>query len=391
MSNFLTDRLIAVNISIGSSVRASILETLALLMRNEVDSFPALRPHQRHAWHAFLVQLGALAMHRAGLTEPPKDSEEWLRLIRGLTPDYPEDEPWSLVVDDITMPAFMQPPVSSADKLSDYKSTVETPGGLDMLVTSKNHDLKSSVASSSETDEWIFALISLQTAEGFGGAGNYGISRMNGGLGCRPAFSLTPSARPGIHLRRDIVALLDPPRDATRHGHYARRRNRSFVDPAVGRGQGGGANAEGRRSVLYRDLPPHSALRRSWWPPARYQGHLQSSQNRCQGSQGRDRRSLDSNQYKGRQVPNPGRGRVHLSTHCRLYGVLGLAAASTVSPTDAERSPPKPMMLVARGMVRGQARRRATTSASSRSRRRSSAHSAVRVARGSWATQRESA
>ena len=31
---------------------------------------------------------------------------------------------------------------------------------------------------------------------------------MNGGLGSRPAFSLTPSTRPGAHVLRDIVALL---------------------------------------------------------------------------------------------------------------------------------------------------------------------------------------
>ena len=61
-----------------------------------------------------------------------------------------------------------------------------------MLVTSKNHDLKSAVAVQAGVDDWIFALITLQTMEGFGGAGNYGISRMNGGLGSRPAFSLVP-------------------------------------------------------------------------------------------------------------------------------------------------------------------------------------------------------
>ena len=187
----------------------SLPEVYAALMRDKVDSFPALRPHQRHAWHAFLVQLGAMAMHRAGLTEPPEDAAHWRRLIRALTPDYPDDEPWRLVVDDITKPAFMQPPATSSGKLADYKNTVETADELDMLVTSKNHDLKSSVASSDEIDDWIFALISLQTSEGFGGAGNYGISRMNGGLGCRPAFSITPSTRPGAHARRDILALLE--------------------------------------------------------------------------------------------------------------------------------------------------------------------------------------
>ncbi|MDD9995900.1 MAG: hypothetical protein OXS35_09215, partial [Dehalococcoidia bacterium] len=50
----------------------------------------------------------------------------------------------------------------------------------------------------------------LQTMEGFAGAGNYGISRMNGGLGNRPAFGLSPQgARVGAHVRRDIIALLE--------------------------------------------------------------------------------------------------------------------------------------------------------------------------------------
>ena len=143
------------------------------------------------------------------MSEPPTDGETWREIIRGLTPDFPGDEPWRLVVDDITKPAFMQPPASSEKKMADYKSVVGTPDELDMLVTSKNHDLKSSVADSGGAGDWLFALISLQTSEGYPGAGNYGISRMNGGLGNRPAFSLTPSTRHGAHARRDITALLE--------------------------------------------------------------------------------------------------------------------------------------------------------------------------------------
>ena len=209
MFNILTDQFIRHRRDDSSIIEASLPEVYAALMKDEIASFPALRPHQRHAWHAFLVQLGAMAMHRAGLVEPPEDADDWRRIIRALTPDYPDDEPWHLVVDGITMPAFMQPPASSEDKVADYKNAVTTPDELDMLVTSKNHDLKASVASSGDIDDWLFALISLQTTEGFLGAGNYGISRMNGGLGCRPAFSLTPSARPGIHADRDIRALLN--------------------------------------------------------------------------------------------------------------------------------------------------------------------------------------
>ena len=178
------------------------------LMADQVDAFPALRPHQRHSWHAFLVQLGAIAMHRAGVTEPPEDAAAWADLIRALTPEFPDDEPWKLVVDDITKPALMQPPASSPDMEKDYKGVVATPDELDMLVTSKNHDLKAAAASYARADDWIFALVSLQTMEGFGGAGNYGISRMNGGLGSRPAFSLAPRGGPGAHVRRDIEALL---------------------------------------------------------------------------------------------------------------------------------------------------------------------------------------
>ena len=197
MHNILIDKLIRFKTDDNSIVEASLPEVYAALFEDEVASFPALRPHQRHAWHAFLVQVGAIALHKANLDAPPDSPDEWRRIIRTLTPDFPDDEPWHLVVDDITKPAFMQPPASSEDKIGDYKSAVATPDELDMLVTSKNHDLKASVAASGDIDDWIFALVSLQTSEGFLGAGNYGISRMNGGLGCRPAFSLTPSLATG--------------------------------------------------------------------------------------------------------------------------------------------------------------------------------------------------
>ena len=207
MINILTEPLIDITMPHGLR-SASLTEVYAALMADEVEAFPALRPHQRHAWHAFLVQLGAMAMHRAGVTEPPEDAPGWLRLIRGLTPDWLDDEPWQLVLEDITKPAFMQPSASSPDREQEYKGVVATPDELDMLVTSKNHDLKAAIASEAGADDWIFALVTLQTTEGYGGRYNYGISRMPSGYGNRPAFSITPSARPGGHVRRDIDALL---------------------------------------------------------------------------------------------------------------------------------------------------------------------------------------
>ena len=208
MHNILTDSLVRYDRSGGSRVEASLPEIYAALMTDQVAGFPALRPHQRHAWHAFLVQLGAMAMHRAGESEPPKDPEMWARMIRSLTPDFPGDEPWHLVVDDITRPAFMQPPATSKERETGYKSEVTTPDELDMLVTSKNHDLKSKIAVQAGVDDWIFALITLQTMDGNPGR-NPGISRMNGAYGNRPAFSMTPSERAGIHIHRDITALLE--------------------------------------------------------------------------------------------------------------------------------------------------------------------------------------
>ena len=208
MFNILTEPQFRINTT-NSVYTVALPEVYAALMADEVGAFPMLRPHQRHGWHAFLVQLGALAMYRAKVDTPPDDTKIWTELIRRLTPEFPDDEPWQLVVDDITKPAFMQPPARAYEREKDYKNTVAAPDELDMLVTSKNHDLKSIVATGASADDWLFALVTLQTMEGFGGAGNYGISRMNGGLGSRPAFTLAPSERFGARVRRDITAVLE--------------------------------------------------------------------------------------------------------------------------------------------------------------------------------------
>ena len=211
MYNILVEPLIRIDTSDRGRVEASLPQVYAALMDDKVEAFPALRPHQRHAWHAFLVQLGAMAMHRAGLDTPPTDADEWLRIIRGLTPDWPDDEPWQLVVDDIKTPAFMQPPANSNNKLAEYTSKLKTPDELDPLVTSRNHDLKSSVAVHNSMDDWVFALIAQQTMGGYSIAGSkaqyHTVSRVNGASGSRVAFSLTASTRIGLHLKRDIMAL----------------------------------------------------------------------------------------------------------------------------------------------------------------------------------------
>ena len=208
MFNLLTERLIRYRHSDGELRDAPLPEVYDALIADEVEAFPALRPHQRHAWHAFLVQLGAMAIHRAGLDTPPTDAEEWRCIIRALTLDWPDDEPWQLVVDDITKPAFMQPPASSEERWKDFKGSVLKPDDLDIISTSKNHDIKSGVLSNGDAGDWIFALTNLQTMAGQIGNGHYPISRMQSGWNSRTSFSLTSSMRWGKHVERDMDALL---------------------------------------------------------------------------------------------------------------------------------------------------------------------------------------
>ena len=175
-----------------------------------MPAFPALRPHQRHAWHAFLVQLGVIALERAGVEAErmPHDGGEWRDLLRGLTPDHSGDEPWRLVVDDIMAPAFMQPPAPSADGEDGYRQRTDTPDDIDILVASRHHSIKAGVARQAAPDDWLFALLTLQTMGGVGGRGLYGVARMNRGHSSRPAFSLVPAGADfGACVRRDIIAL----------------------------------------------------------------------------------------------------------------------------------------------------------------------------------------
>ncbi len=199
---------------------------LALLVRDEVESYPALRPHQAPAWHMFLVQLAALALHRAGVSDLPDTEAAWAQALRGLTPEFADDEPWCLVVEDASKPAFMQPPVPGGVNLGNVAST---PDALDLLITSRNHDLKQAVARQAEVQDWVLALVSLQTSEGFGGAKNYGIVRMNGGSSSRPMLSLAPLAKdhaksnepsPGSWYRRDVSAMLATrAEESAKYGH----------------------------------------------------------------------------------------------------------------------------------------------------------------------------
>ena len=204
--NLITDPIL----TLSGGDKVSLPALLAAMAQGQVRGFPALRPHQSPAWHMFLVQLGALALRGAGCDDVPEDAVDWTAALRRLTRDYSDDAPWRLVVEEREKPAFLQPPDPGGLKWS----PVATPDALDLLITSRNHDLKQTVAWRAAAEDWVFALVSLQTSEGYGGAGNHGIARMNGGSSSRPMLGLVSSRAgdvsvdPSAWWSRDVRQLL---------------------------------------------------------------------------------------------------------------------------------------------------------------------------------------
>lgn len=357
MFNILTEPVISFRQTAGDLVDGSLPDVFEALVNNRVESFPALRPHQRHAWHAFLVQLGAMAIQQTGANDLPSDADQWRAIMRAMTLDgWPDDEPWQLVVDDITKPAFMQPPAHSREREQDYKSSIATPDELDMLITSKNHDLKSAVVDTAGVDDWIFALVTLQTMEGFAGAGNYGISRMNGGMGNRPAFSLAPrSHSPGHHARRDIGALLEKSQDI------------EGVFPGTGDGQRllwtlawDGKPAE---ALILTQLHPLyieicRRIRLGFTESGQLSGVRATSKAARINAKALNGRTGDPwavVDLKGEKVLTLAAGGFHYKRVTEYLTSAGdFATPPLLEPTEEERLSQKPMQLVARAIVRGQ-------------------------------------
>jgi len=205
--NLLDEPLIRTRLVADGQPRSFSLPGLFVALgQDAIRDFPALRPHQRHPWHAFLVQLAAIALHRAGRSELFDSEAAWKQALLDLTPEHPDGAAWCLIAPH-DRPAFMQAPVPGG-RIDGWKNTLRAADELDMLVTSKNHDLKAARMRCVEVDDWIMALISLQTQEGFLGAGNYGISRMNGGFASRPAIGVVPKGHWGQRWARDVRTLL---------------------------------------------------------------------------------------------------------------------------------------------------------------------------------------
>ncbi|WP_263834513.1 type I-E CRISPR-associated protein Cse1/CasA [Salinibacter sp.] len=212
MHSLLDDPLLRIRLPDDTVQGASLPQILHQLTQDDILSFEALQAHQQQPWHSFLVQLAAMAVARQAGGTRPDTAAGWRDALVGLADG--DAAAWHLVVADVSRPAFLQSPVPEGS-LDDagYKADVPTPDQLDVLITSKSHDVKARRIRHPEPEHWIYALVTLQTMEGFLGRGNYGVVRMNGGFGNRPLVGLSPDLSWGEHFRRDVDVLLSE-RDA---------------------------------------------------------------------------------------------------------------------------------------------------------------------------------
>ena len=203
----------------GPVFEATLPEVLACLARGRVVSFEALQAHQRQAWRCFLTQLAAIALARAARAGPPDDANEWRGLLLALTQG--ENDAWSLVVEDVSRPAFMQPPAPEGSLAKGkYRLDILAPDDLEVLVASKNHDIKMRRVVNPRAEHWIYTLVTLQTQGGYPGVGNYGVVRMNGGFGNRPLVGVTPGLSWSEWFRRDVEVLGAARDDLVRQYEY---------------------------------------------------------------------------------------------------------------------------------------------------------------------------
>jgi len=85
-----------------------------------------------------------------------------------------------------------------------------TPDQIDILETGRNHDLKGSRILDASLDDWLFALVTLQTSGGSDGLGSYNVSRMNKGYVSRVFLGIrSQPLTPGRAFIRDLQVLLE--------------------------------------------------------------------------------------------------------------------------------------------------------------------------------------
>lgn len=202
--NLLYDPLFRVLTEAGPE-EVSLPTLLELFGEDAVRQLVGIQRYQADAFHVFLAYLGGAVLARRGDTSPVQAADYWRTGLMELAGPSGAHA-WALVGDNPQVAAFMQPPLPKGAKPT---TAVSTPDKLDLLQTAKNHDIKQNRANKPHPDEWIYALISLQTMSGFMGKGNQGISRMNSGFGNRPIVEVIRSRRPGKRWADAVTRLLN--------------------------------------------------------------------------------------------------------------------------------------------------------------------------------------
>jgi CRISPR system Cascade subunit CasA len=159
------------------------------------------------ALESLMQLLAASALVAANKPMAAYDETAWRDMLRGLTPAFPDDEPWCLVVEDISKPAFLQPPAANWD---DFKTDIAAPDDLTTLVTTKNHIVKQSRHDSTQDlAAWIAGLALIQGFSGRPGRGYHGIARMNGSQGSRALIEITTGEAFSQRYARNLGVMMD--------------------------------------------------------------------------------------------------------------------------------------------------------------------------------------
>jgi len=105
--NLLTDPLLRVKTTDGQE-NMTLPSLLAALGQSRVETLIGIQRHQEDAFHVFLCQLATIILARKDDKAPCRNEDYWRNGLRMLAGDAGDDA-WTLVVKDLSRPAFMQP------------------------------------------------------------------------------------------------------------------------------------------------------------------------------------------------------------------------------------------------------------------------------------------
>lgn len=197
--NLLEDPVFTVCTSDGPET-CSLPRIYLLLQQDAVEQFVKLQAHQKQAWHCFLAQLGAIATENRTM---PASEGGWREALSALACH----EAWNLYTEDLSKPAFMQPPVpeESIDPFLDGDEIRQIDvTEYDIPSLSKNHGLKKNRITVSDAEHWAYMLTNVQTSDTYGGRGHKMSSRAMEG---RSFLATTPSLRLGPWIMHDVERM----------------------------------------------------------------------------------------------------------------------------------------------------------------------------------------